>query len=81
MVHGSNESYDGDEQQEHTHCYDPTDDVDAGHQAEAFAPRCDRDQQEPDQLEAAEETKLPTAGCSGTHRTDQSPSHNMEPPS
>ncbi|TNN73354.1 hypothetical protein EYF80_016517 [Liparis tanakae] len=38
VVDRSDESDDGDEQQEDAHCDDPPDDVDAGHQAEALPP-------------------------------------------
>lgn len=58
VVYRSNEPDNGDEQQEDAHCDDPSDDVDARHQAEPFAPCCYSDQQQPDQLKGAEGRKL-----------------------
>lgn len=58
VVYRSDEAHNGDEQQEDTHCDDPSDDVDARHQAEPFPPCCHSDQQQPDQLDGAEGRKL-----------------------
>lgn len=55
MVNGSDEANDGDEQQEDAHRYDASDDVDAGHQAEAFPPDCHSNEQQPNQLEGQKE--------------------------
>lgn len=45
-----NQAHDSDEQQEDAHGDDPSDDVDAGHQPEAFPPCCYADKQQADQL-------------------------------
>lgn len=58
VVHCSDESYDGDEQQEDAHRDDPTNDVDARHQAEPLSPCCHSDQQQPDQLKGRQGRKL-----------------------
>lgn len=50
VVHRPNEANDGDEQQEDAHCDDPSNDVDARHQAEPLPPCCYPNQQQPDQL-------------------------------
>ena len=58
VVYRADESHNGDEQQEDAHRDDPSDDVDARHQAEALPPCCYSDQQQPDQLKGAEGRKL-----------------------
>lgn len=70
VVDGANEPHNGNEQQEDTHSDHPADDVDAGHQAEALAPCCHSDEQQPHQLEdnsnrGSELTFLPP-GCPST---------------
>ncbi|MEQ2212462.1 hypothetical protein XENOCAPTIV_031037 [Xenoophorus captivus] len=55
VVYCSDESYDGDEQQEDAHCYDAADDMDARHQAETLPPCCNCNEQEPNQLESQKE--------------------------
>lgn len=58
VVHRPDESDDGNEQQEDAHCDDPSDDVDARHQAESLPPCCYGNQQQADQLKGAEGRKL-----------------------
>lgn len=60
VVHGSDQSYNSDEQQEDAHCNDPSDNVDAGHQAVALPPCRDCDQQQPNQLKGAKGKRLTT---------------------
>lgn len=55
MVYRADESHDGDEQQEDAHSDDASDDMDTRHQAEALPPCCDRDEQQPDQLQEERE--------------------------
>ena len=50
MVDGSDESHDGYEKQEEAHSYDPTDDVDARHDAKLLPPCCHAYQQQTYQL-------------------------------
>lgn len=57
MVHRSDEPYDGNEQQEDAHRDDPSDDVDARHDAEPLPPRRYADQQQPDQLKGGAEER------------------------
>lgn len=49
VVDGSDEAHDGDEQQEEAHRNHSPDDVDTGHQTEAFPPGSHSDQQQPHQ--------------------------------
>lgn len=58
VVNCSDESHDGDEQQEEAHCDDSSDDVDARHQAEPLPPCCHSDQQQADQLWGAEREEV-----------------------
>lgn len=50
MMQRPNQAHDGDEQQEDAHGDHPSDDVDAGHQAEALPPCRYADEQQADQL-------------------------------
>lgn len=50
VVYCANESYNGDEQQEDAHRDDPSNNVNARHQAEPLPPCCYSNQQQPDQL-------------------------------
>ncbi|KAL8163941.1 UNVERIFIED_CONTAM: hypothetical protein K2H54_041524 [Gekko kuhli] len=54
MIDSADEPHDGDEKQEEPHSQDPSDDVDAGDNAEAFPPGSHANQQQPDQLESKE---------------------------
>uniref|UniRef100_A0ACB8ELV4 Uncharacterized protein n=1 Tax=Sphaerodactylus townsendi TaxID=933632 RepID=A0ACB8ELV4_9SAUR len=48
VVDSTDEPHDGDEKQEEAHSKDPSNDVDAGDNAEAFPPGSHANQQEPD---------------------------------
>lgn len=50
MMQGADQAHDGDEQQEDAHGDHPSDDVDAGHQAEALPPGRHADEQQAHQL-------------------------------
>lgn len=52
MVDSTDEPHDGDEEQEETHSNDPSDDVQAGDNAETFTPGSHANQQQPNQLES-----------------------------
>lgn len=72
VVHGSDQSYNSDEQQEDAHRNDPSDNVDAGHQAVALPPCRDSDQQQPDQLKGAKGKRLTTVSWGRVHQMDHS---------